>query len=81
MYTMHNLPHRAQVMTTFLIEIPLTIRQGAVLHFRNNTNFACSKCLRKRSGLKFGFTRRSENVLRFQEFSRTSRSTKTDKLS
>ncbi len=26
MYTMHNLPHRAQVMTTFQNEIPLKIR-------------------------------------------------------
>ncbi len=28
MFTMHNLTHRAQVMTTLLNEIPLKIRQG-----------------------------------------------------
>ncbi len=31
---MHNLPHRAQIMTTFSNEIPLNIRQETVLHFR-----------------------------------------------
>ncbi len=39
--TMHNLPHRAQVMTTFKNEIPLKMRQGTVLHFRISTNFVC----------------------------------------
>ncbi len=43
MFTMHNLPHRAQVMTTFKNEIPLKMRQGSVFHFIINTNFACSK--------------------------------------
>ncbi len=41
MYTMHNLPHRAQVMTAFSNEIPLKIRQGSVFHLRINTSFAC----------------------------------------
>ncbi len=50
MYMMHNLPHRAQVMTTFLNEIPLKIRKGTVLHFRINTNFVCLTRLRKRLG-------------------------------
>ncbi len=31
-YTVHNLPHRAQVMTTFQNESPLKIRQGTVFH-------------------------------------------------
>ncbi len=43
MFTMHNLPHRAQVMTAYLNDIPLKVRQGTVLHFRINTKFACSK--------------------------------------
>ncbi len=42
-YTMHNSPHRAQVMTTLLNEIPLTIRHGTVFHFRINTQFTCTK--------------------------------------
>ncbi len=50
LYTMHNLPHRAQVMTTFQNEIPLKIRQGTVLQFRINTNFVCLKLLRKLRG-------------------------------
>ncbi len=28
LYNVHNLKHRAQVMTTFLNEIPLKMRQG-----------------------------------------------------
>ncbi len=42
-YTMHNLPHRTQVMTAFSNEIPLKKRQGSVFHFRINISFACSK--------------------------------------
>ncbi len=51
MYTMHNLPHRAQAMTTFKNEIPLKIRQGTVLHFRFNTNLARSND--KENGVDF----------------------------
>ncbi len=40
MYMMHNLPHRAQVTTTFKNEIPVKIRQRTVLHLKINTNFA-----------------------------------------
>ncbi len=81
LYTVYKLPYREQVMTTFLNEIPLKIRRGTVLHFSIYTNFACSKRSGKLRGfLSFGFSRRSENVLRFHEFPRTSRITKTEKL-
>ncbi len=43
LYTVYKLPHHTQVMTTFKNEIPLKIRQGTVLHFRINTNFAYLK--------------------------------------
>ncbi len=33
MYTMHTLPHRAQIMTSFQNDIPLKIRQGTVFDF------------------------------------------------
>ncbi len=39
----HNRSTWQQVMTAFKNEIPLTIRQGTVLHLRFNTNFACLK--------------------------------------
>ncbi len=42
-YTVYNLPHRAQVMTTFKNEIPLKTRQGTVFHFRIYTNFVWLK--------------------------------------
>ncbi len=81
LYTVHNLPHRAQVMTTFQNDISLKMLQGTVLHFRNNINFPRSKWMGKlREFLEFSFSRRIENVLRFHEFSRTARSTKTEKL-
>ncbi len=82
MYSVHKVPHRAQVSSTFYNEIAMKVRQETVVNISINTHFACSKRLRTLHGfLRFAFSRRSENVLWFHEFSRTSRSTKIEKLS
>ncbi len=46
-YTMHNLQHRAQVMTTLLNEIPLKIRQGTVLQLRINIKLCMLNAIKK----------------------------------